>query len=93
MAVSWQQPRVKDPLMPPLLRPACVCLHTGLCYAGGFTVADIHSWLGGVLPGIPQHLTSSSSSSSGYQYLLFKQQETGTLLGCTYTQGQATFLW
>lgn len=55
-------------------------------------MTDIHSWLGGVLPGIPQHLTSSSSSS-GYQYLLFKQQETGTLLACTYTQDQATFLW
>jgi hypothetical protein len=58
-------------------------------HAGGFTAADIHSWLGGVLPGIPRHLPSSSSSSC----LLFKQQETGMLLGCIYGQGQATFMW
>jgi hypothetical protein len=43
-----------------------------------------------VLPGIPQHLPTGSSSSN---YLLFKQQENGTLLGCVYGQGQATFLW
>lgn len=60
-------------------------------HAGGFSASEIHSWLGSVLPSIPQHLPSSSSSSSNY--LLFKQQENGTLLGCVYGTGQATFLW
>lgn len=63
----------------------CVC-------AGGFSASEVHAWLGGVLPGIPQHLPSSSSSNSS-NYLLFKQQDTGTLLGCIYGQGQATFMW
>ena len=78
------------------LRTATIVLqHTpSVCgvdlHAGGFSVSDVHGWLGGILPGISQQLSSSSSSSN---YLLFKQQDTGTLLGCVYGQGQATFIW
>lgn len=61
--------------------------------AGGFSAADMHSWLVGVLPGLPTYLPATSGSSSSSTYQLFKHHETGTMLGCIYGQGQATILW
>lgn len=59
-------------------------------HAGGFSAADIHSWLEAVLPGVPQQLPTGSSSNN---QLLFSHYTNGTVMGAVYGQGQATFLW
>jgi hypothetical protein len=52
-------------------------------------VQDIHSWLRGVLPDVPLHLPSGSSAGS----LLYQECQLGSMLGCSYTAGQAAFMW
>jgi hypothetical protein len=58
-------------------------------FAGSFSVHDIHSWLRGVLPDVPPHLPTGSSSGS----LLFQECTLGSMLGGHYTAGQAVFMW
>lgn len=60
-----------------------------MCSAGSFSVQDVYSWLRSVLPDVPLHMPSGSSSGS----LLFQECQLGSMLGCHYTAGQAAFMW
>uniref|UniRef100_A0A383VGJ7 Bardet-Biedl syndrome 7 n=1 Tax=Tetradesmus obliquus TaxID=3088 RepID=A0A383VGJ7_TETOB len=55
---------------------------------GSFSVQDVYSWLRSVLPDVPLHMPSGSSSGS----LLFQECQPGSMLGCHYTAGQAAFM-